>query len=107
MKILGIVTAGAGIQFVFTVPDDCFAILGFTTVGRMLDTVTGSSLNRVGGIITADLSSNFANAVAGQDKQILCSAEGAFPPIPVSAGERLLVAFEADCSAVIYFDSAS
>lgn len=101
----GVRTAGVGITQVITVPDRCTAIVSFSAVGRLLDPVTGSSLNRVGGIISADLSSNFANAIAGQDSLLLCSAEHQFPKIPVTAGERLLVAFEYDCSAVIFFST--
>lgn len=95
-----------GTQRPITVPNGATGILAFSVVGVQVDPITGSSFNPVHAIISANLNSSFAQAISDGDPSLLAIGNTQFPKIPVSAGERLLVAFEANGSAVIYFDSA-
>lgn len=91
----------------FTVPDGVSAIVAFNSCAFHTDTVGADSLTRVSkAILSADLNLNFSQTAGGNSVKLLAISDSVFPKIPVSAGERLMVAFEDGGSAVIYFDSA-
>lgn len=87
-----------------TVPPDCTAILAFTGDGVYRDGIASDVKSRA--YISADLNATVATIENAQVIGLLAIANQICPKVPVSAGERILVAFSDTFSAVIYFESA-
>ena len=102
---IGLQTTGYGNQFTIDVPEGAVSIRFFSAVGNVLDPVTGAT-RAARAVIAAETNLSFADIIGGQAQSLLFVADQNFPSVPVSAGERLLVAFEDTCSAVIFFDTA-
>jgi len=88
-----------------TVPDVAVSVLSFTAGGYAQDSVSSSDIpNRV--YLSADLSDDIDTLERNGARGLLAIANQIFPEIPVSAGERMLVVFAGQGSAVIYYRTA-
>lgn len=94
MIALGVNGIAGGTQLI-TVPPTAVSIVGFNSAPRVaLD---------FNSWVSANVQATVADLSAGNSSGLLAIGNTSFPPIPVSAGERLLVAFTDVASAVIYF----
>jgi hypothetical protein len=102
MKILR-VDSNLGQDNTIVVPDGCISLLAASAVALTQDASASVVVNN--GLVTVsnDLSNDASNQSQGIGKGLMCVANQNFPPIPVSAGERLLVSGLSSFSAVIYF----
>lgn len=96
MRLVIVGNSGGAAVLPCTVPDDVDHLIAFTVVK--------SSTGIVGGAISSDPGTSFGSIMNGDSKGFICAADTIFPPIPVSAGETLMVVFELAGTAAIYFD---
>ena len=103
MKRLG---SDIGANQTFVVPDNASSILAFSCQGSGYTDALGSDIPPRA-YLGNDLTENAGLFETGSGRSQLCIANTQFPPIPVQPGEKLLVAFTGNASAVIYFDGPS
>src|ERR1043165_279014 len=94
-----VVSPGAG-NVIVTVPDTAVTLVAVAAVCPRHRDGIGAERDDAQIGISADLNSSLSSMIAGVDLHLLANGRTVFPEFPVSAGERLLVAFEEGGSAV-------